>query len=896
MAKFKGVVKLTEDQLNTLKKDGSITVGGQTINYDASNTLYCTKDKLELNEGGGQAINISSPDGTFTDDEYNLLTASFDNYINYNNGEIIFKYAGSWNNDLYYVCVGAPGFGYANMQFSVIYETVSTTTKRHVYQTKNMQYLLTIDTEMSNTSENPVQNKVIKKYVDDNSSNGAEFITLTTTSGTLTDEQLATLQKSDENYIIYNNNIFRLKSYDIDSNNIRTVLYYSNFTEVNQYNAIYSEDTVTVTISNKNYNIKGISLLKNPFSQIGDMVYKSNTGYNATRLPIGTDGQVLTVKNNIPSWQDAQGGGVEFITLTSTSGTLTQEQYDTLMKNPANGIICEDYIYTKESETSATIYYNNNSPDYWTNYPNNTKAFHKYFRINKSDLTYSRLDGSELISAKAYGKTGDILYASFINSPKALNIGTDNQVLTVKNGLPSWQNPQEAPYIEISTTADQLSGTLTTDQVSKLKNSNDTYIRLSSTIDSATKTYELRRVATLSNENMNHYTGINGSTSIVLTTNFTNNTWTATFDTLSGGSGLTLNNSEFLTHAATTDDTAYDEWKSKTADSRIQITSQNENSNLMLDNDMVGFSAQIADAEGNATSATYASFNADGSATLFSVSNNTSSMAQLALNSENSGNLEISTSNNFLATGKEISLSSDKASFILGDAIVGSQQGLHINIAGNEAVSPYSGLIITNTGAQIQSTDSSNVSTEFSMTNGASGVMSLAATRGANSKILKISPDAVTINDKAVLTEDDKLTVKTLSYTLDGTQENFNNLFNSMIAMKFIKSLKIEFGYAIGDISIPNVYEYNFTNNTSQTVTYDVTLGTELAFAYGNPSEIAFTNTTTGLNVMFRTDSGLRILLNGQISMGSLIYHMTNWASFSADKLNGIELKIDYLE
>lgn len=306
---------------------------------------------------------------------------------------------------------------------------------------------------------------------------GSEFITLTTTSGTLTDEQLATLQKSDENYIIYNKNIFRFKSYDIDSNNIRTVLYYSNFTEVNQYNAIYSEDTVTVTISNKNYNIKGISLLKNPLSEIGDMVYKSDTGYNATRLPIGTDGQVLTVKNHIPSWQDAQGGGVEFITLTSTSGTLTQEQYDTLMKNPANGIICEDYIYTKESETSATIYYNNNSPDYWTNYPNNTKAFHKYFRINKSDLTYSRSDGSELISAKAYGKTGDILYASFINSPKALNIGTDNQVLTVKNGLPSWQNPQEAPYIEItdvSTTA--TSGTLTSDQLAVLQSSNNSYI------------------------------------------------------------------------------------------------------------------------------------------------------------------------------------------------------------------------------------------------------------------------------------------------------------------------------------------------------------------------------------------------------------------------------------
>ena len=278
---------------------------------------------------------------------------------------------------------------------------------------------------------------------------GSEFITLTTTSGTLTDEQLATLQKSDENYIIFNNNIFRLKGYDIDSNNIRTALYYSNFTKVDPYDGIYTEGTVTVTISNKNYNIKSISVLKNPFSEIGDMVYKSNTGYNATRLPIGTDGQVLTVKNHIPSWQDAQGGGAEFVTLTSSSGTLTQEQYNTLMKNPANGIIYIGYRYLRSRETSAFIYYSDIDINPTTS---GNKLYHTAFRITKETLAYKTDDGASVLPTSAYGQAGDILYGVSAGNAQALHKGADNQVLTLQNGLPSWQDAQGggAEIVEIS--------------------------------------------------------------------------------------------------------------------------------------------------------------------------------------------------------------------------------------------------------------------------------------------------------------------------------------------------------------------------------------------------------------------------------------------------------------
>lgn len=42
MATFKGIVKLTEEQYNTLKTNGTITVGETTVNYD-ENTLYVTE-------------------------------------------------------------------------------------------------------------------------------------------------------------------------------------------------------------------------------------------------------------------------------------------------------------------------------------------------------------------------------------------------------------------------------------------------------------------------------------------------------------------------------------------------------------------------------------------------------------------------------------------------------------------------------------------------------------------------------------------------------------------------------------------------------------------------------------------------------------------------------------
>ena len=58
----------------------------------------------------------------------------------------------------------------------------------------------------------------------------------------------------------------------------------------------------------------------NPMTTLGDMIYEG-AGPSATRLAIGTSGQVLTVSGGIPSWSTPASGGVTTISFGSTGLT-----------------------------------------------------------------------------------------------------------------------------------------------------------------------------------------------------------------------------------------------------------------------------------------------------------------------------------------------------------------------------------------------------------------------------------------------------------------------------------------------------------------------------------------------------------------------------------------------
>lgn len=117
---------------------------------------------------------------------------------------------------------------------------------------------------------------------------------------------------------------------------------------------------------------------------VGDILY-ANTSTTLTKLPVGTNGQVLTLAAGVPSWA-AGGGGLTIGTTTITSGTTGRILYDNA------GVVGElAAIPTTNGGTNITSY-----------------------------------------------ATGDILYASATNTLSKLPAGTNGQVLTLAAGVPSW--------------------------------------------------------------------------------------------------------------------------------------------------------------------------------------------------------------------------------------------------------------------------------------------------------------------------------------------------------------------------------------------------------------------------------------------------------------------------
>ena len=74
-------------------------------------------------------------------------------------------------------------------------------------------------------------------------------------------------------------------------------------------------------------------LITNPMTASGDIIYGGSSG-TPTRLPKGTDGQVLSLSSGIPSWQNASGGDEVDFNVTRTENTSgSQTIYNPTRRN-----------------------------------------------------------------------------------------------------------------------------------------------------------------------------------------------------------------------------------------------------------------------------------------------------------------------------------------------------------------------------------------------------------------------------------------------------------------------------------------------------------------------------------------------------------------------------------
>ncbi len=67
----------------------------------------------------------------------------------------------------------------------------------------------------------------------------------------------------------------------------------------------------------------------NPSTTLGDIEYRSSTANTNTRLPIGTNGQMLTVSGGVPAWATVPSGGKILQVVTATTSTSTANATNT---------------------------------------------------------------------------------------------------------------------------------------------------------------------------------------------------------------------------------------------------------------------------------------------------------------------------------------------------------------------------------------------------------------------------------------------------------------------------------------------------------------------------------------------------------------------------------------
>lgn len=80
MNRFKGIVKLSQAQYDTLKEQGSITIKGKTFLYDPTNTIYVTKDS-GVTANKVNSVNGQTGDVTLTSESVNAVSKSVDTLI-----------------------------------------------------------------------------------------------------------------------------------------------------------------------------------------------------------------------------------------------------------------------------------------------------------------------------------------------------------------------------------------------------------------------------------------------------------------------------------------------------------------------------------------------------------------------------------------------------------------------------------------------------------------------------------------------------------------------------------------------------------------------------------------------------------------------------------------------
>ena len=226
-------------------------------------------------------------------------------------------------------------------------------------------------------------------------------------------------------------------------------------------NALYSTGASTLTAGTLPTAAGGTGLTS---YTTGDIIYASATN-TLSKLPAGTNGQILTLASGIPSWANSTAATtrtVNTFTATASQTTFAASYIVGLIDVYRNGVKLAETDYTATNGTTVVLNTGANAGD-----TVETVAYSSLsigtgvtsFSTGTTGLTPTSgsgnitLAGTLNIANGGTGQTtannafnalnpmtttGDIIYEASPSTAARLPIGTAGQVLTVSGGIPSW--------------------------------------------------------------------------------------------------------------------------------------------------------------------------------------------------------------------------------------------------------------------------------------------------------------------------------------------------------------------------------------------------------------------------------------------------------------------------
>jgi hypothetical protein len=177
------------------------------------------------------------------------------------------------------------------------------------------------------------------------------------------------------------------------------------------------------------------------FIQNGDLLVGTGAG-TYSNLPIGSDGQVLTVNAGTLSWATDGGGGLPLSGGTLTGSITFQDAGEGIIFNGGSSIVSiSNSVNTSSSTTAASSSAVKSANDTAVAAEATANAaLPKAGGTMTGAITFAAGQTiSGYIANSLLSTTGDVVYASAANTPARLGIGAAGTILAVNSGLPAWR-------------------------------------------------------------------------------------------------------------------------------------------------------------------------------------------------------------------------------------------------------------------------------------------------------------------------------------------------------------------------------------------------------------------------------------------------------------------------